>query len=64
MELGTEEELLDKARKNLVEQEAIRTGDEKNFARVQERLQPFKDSVETHQKNVDALKREIFNLGR
>jgi hypothetical protein len=63
-ELDTETGLLDKARKDLTEQEAIRTGDEKNFARVQERLQPFKDSVETHQKNVDALKREIFSLGR
>lgn len=63
-ELVTEEQLLEKARKDLAAQEAIRTGDEKNYARVEQRLQPFKDSVETHQKNIEALKRELGNLGR
>ena len=63
-ELSTEEKLLEQAHKNLAEQEGIRRGDEKNYNRVLERLQPYKDSVETHQKNVDALKREIGNLSR
>jgi hypothetical protein len=63
-ELATEEDLLGKARKDLAEQQAIRTGDEKNYARVLERLQPYKDSVETHEKNVEALKRELGNLSR
>lgn len=63
-ELATEEQLLEKARKDLADQEAIRTGDEKNYARVEQRLRPFKDSVETHQKNIEALKRELGNLGR
>jgi hypothetical protein len=63
-ELATEEKLLEAARKGLAEQEDIRKGDERNYARVIERLQPYKDSVETHQKNVDALKRELGNLGR
>lgn len=63
-ELGTEEQLLEKARKELADQEAIRTGDEKNYARVEQRLRPFKDSVETHQKNIEALKRELGNLSR
>ncbi len=56
--------MLADARKKLAEQEAIRTGDEKNYARVLERLKPFRDSVEVHEKNVEALKREIANLSR
>jgi uncharacterized protein (DUF342 family) len=31
---------------------------------VIERLQPYKDSVETHEKNIQALKRELNNLQR
>lgn len=63
-ELATEQELLEKARKALAEQEAIRTGDERNYARVLERLQPYKDNVELHTKNIEALKRELANLDR
>ncbi len=63
-ELVQEQGMLADARKKLAEQEAIRTGDEKNYARVLERLKPFRDSVEVHEKNVEALKREIANLSR
>lgn len=63
-ELATEQQLLVKAQKDLADQEAIRTGDERNYARVLERLQPYRDSVETHQKNIEALKRELSNLYR
>ena len=63
-ELSQEESMLEDARKKLSEQEAIRTGDEKNYAKVLERLKPFKDTVEVHQKNVEALKRELVNLSR
>lgn len=63
-ELAQEESMLSDARKKLAEQESIRTGDEKNYARVLERLKPFQDTVEVHQKNVEALKREISNLSR
>lgn len=63
-ELASEQQLLAKAQKDLSEQEAVRTGDERNYSRVLERLQPFKDSVETHQKNIEALRRELSNLGR
>jgi len=31
---------------------------------VQERLQKYKDAIETHEKNIEALKRELGNLGR
>ena len=40
----------------------MRTGDERNYARVQDRLQPFKERVENHEKNIQALQRELANL--
>jgi septal ring factor EnvC (AmiA/AmiB activator) len=63
-ELSQEESMLSDARKKLAEQESIRSGDEKNYARVLERLKPYKDTVEVHEKNVEALKRELSNLSR
>jgi septal ring factor EnvC (AmiA/AmiB activator) len=63
-ELGQEQSLLADARKKLSEQEATRGGDEKNYSRVLERLKPYQDTVEVHEKNVEALKRELVNLSR
>ena len=63
-ELGQEESMLADARKKLAEQEAIRSGNESNYAKVLERLRPYQDTVEVHEKNVAALKRELTNLSR
>ena len=63
-ELNQEQNLLDQARKDLAAQEAVRYGDERNYARVLERLQPYKDNVERHEKNVESLQRELANLNR
>ena len=63
-ELASEEASLAQAKEALAEQESVRSGDERNYARVLERLQPFKDRVETHEKNVEALKRELANQNR
>lgn len=63
-ELASEEAALAKARQALAEGEATRTGDERNYARVLERLQPLRESVENHEKNIAALKRELANLYR
>ena len=60
-ELANEQKLLGDAKQKLAEQEAVRSGDERNYAKVLERLQPYKDSVETHEKNVEALRRELNN---
>jgi hypothetical protein len=63
-ELAQEQQMLAEARRKLTEQEAIRTGDEKNYAKVLARLQPYKDTVDVHEKNVEALRRELGNLYR
>ena len=61
-ELATEESALADARKALSEQEAIRLGNEANYQKVLDRLQPFKDKADLHQRNVDALRKEISGL--
>ena len=63
-ELATEEQALAKAKQELAAQEAVRGGDERNYQRVLDRLQPYKESVENHEKNIAALKRELTNLSR
>ena len=63
-ELKQEESLLVQAREELEAQESVRYGDERNYARVLERLQKYKDAVELHQKNVESLRRELTNLYR
>jgi septal ring factor EnvC (AmiA/AmiB activator) len=63
-ELAQEESMLTDSKRKLAEQEAIRTGDEKNYQRVLDRLKPYQDTVEVHQKNVEALRRELSNLSR
>ena len=61
-ELASEEALLAKAKAELAEQESIRTGDERNYAKVLERLQKYKDNVELHTKNAEELRKELGKL--
>ncbi|TAH46487.1 MAG: DUF4124 domain-containing protein [Betaproteobacteria bacterium] len=61
-ELATEEAALADAQKQLAEQEAVRLGDERNYQKMLDRLQPYKDKVELHKRNIEALRREIANL--
>jgi hypothetical protein len=61
-ELATEQSLLAEAKKALAAQEAVRTGDERNYARVEERLKPYQEKVDLHEKNVQALQRELGNV--
>lgn len=61
-ELAAEQKNLEEAKKALAEQESVRGGDEKNYQRVIDRLQPFKDKVALHERNLEAIRKEIANL--
>jgi predicted transcriptional regulator len=61
-ELDNEQLALEGARKGLAEQEAVRYGDEKNYQKVLDRLQPYKDIVERHERNIEALTQELSGL--
>ncbi|NIO39134.1 MAG: hypothetical protein GTO41_02385 [Burkholderiales bacterium] len=61
-ELSTEQKRLAEALQQLEEQESVRQGNERNYQRYLDRVQPFRDAVETHERNVQALQRELDNL--
>lgn len=61
-ELAQEQQQLETARKQLAEQQEIRLGTEKNFARVEERLKPFEGRVKLHESNIENLKKEMANI--
>ena len=61
-ELGGERQKLEDARKALTEQEGIREGGEKNYQRVLDRLKPYQEKVQLHERNVEALEKEMGNL--
>jgi len=54
-ELKSEEDQLMQARKDLAEQES---------SRASAQLQKYRDNVELHEKNLEALRRELNNLSR
>ena len=60
--LEAEEKALETARKALAEADAVRYGNEKNYQRKLDRLKPFQATVEQHERNVEALKKELLNL--
>jgi hypothetical protein len=61
-ERDAEQRSLEQSKKDLEEQEAMRSGNEKNYQRVLDRLQPFKDKVASHERNLEAIEKEISNL--
>lgn len=58
-ELATEQKSLDDARHALAQQEATAPAGQ---PRAPERLKPYQDTVQLHERNVEALKKEIGNL--
>jgi hypothetical protein len=61
-ELKTETQKLAELRKDFNGGEPERRGDERNYAKYQERVAAMRDSISRSEKNVDALKREIANI--
>jgi hypothetical protein len=61
-EMAGEQRNLEQAKKELAEQEAVRSGDEKNYQRVLDRLQPYKDRVSQHERNIQAIQKEVSKL--
>ena len=58
-ELANEQKLLEQAKKELAEQEAMRLGSERNYQRMLDRLDPYKKKVKLHEDNVVSLRREL-----
>ena len=61
-EMRNEQEKLEQAHKDLVEGEATRMGNEKNYQKYLDRIQQLRDGVALHERNLDALRRELANL--
>lgn len=61
-EMKTEEQKLAEIRREYNNGEPERRGDERNFAKYQERTSELKDNLARTEKNVEALKRELGNL--
>ena len=53
---------LEQAKKDLAEQEATRSGGERNYQKVLDRLQPLKDKVALHERNIEAVQKELSRL--
>lgn len=61
-ELESEMKALEAAKQELAEQEAVRNGNERNYQKFLDRVQPYKDTVALHQRNVDSLNKELAKL--
>ena len=61
-ELTREQQALDEARRSLSEQEGQRTGGERNYQRVIERLKPYQEAVSAHERNIASIRQELANL--
>ena len=70
-ELVAEQRNLEQARKDLAEQESIVLPNERmqykggagiSGGKVEERVQPFRDKVALHERNIEAIQREIAKL--
>ena len=61
-ELKNESQKLASLKQEYNNGEPERRGDERNYAKYQERVASLRDSISRSEKNVDALKREIANI--
>jgi hypothetical protein len=61
-ELEAEQKLLAEAQQALKEGEATRLGGEKNYQKYLDRVQKLKDEVTLHEKNIEALNKELAGI--
>ena len=61
-ELASEQSQLEAARKALAEQEAVRNGNEQNYQRLLDRVQPYQEAVANHERNIEAIRQELSNM--
>jgi hypothetical protein len=61
-ELSLESKSLAEAKTKLAAQEDLRDGSERNYQKVLDRLQPYQETVERHERNVMALQQELTRL--
>lgn len=61
-EMKSEEQKLAGMKQDFNNGEPERRGDERNYAKYQERVAAMKEDIERTEKNIEALKREINNL--
>jgi predicted RNase H-like nuclease (RuvC/YqgF family) len=61
-ELNAEQQKLGELRREFNNGEPERRGDERNYAKYQERVANLKTSIARSEQNVEALKREIANI--
>ena len=61
-ELAAEQKLLEEAKKALTEGEAVRLGSERNYQKYLDRVQGLKDNVTLHEKNIEALNKELAGI--
>jgi len=58
-ELANERKALADARQALTDGQAVRNGNERNYAKYQERIQKLQDAVTDREKNIAALQQEL-----
>ncbi len=61
-ELAAERNRLEVALQQLKEQESVRLANERDYQRYVDRVQPFRDAVANHERNVQAIQSEINNM--
>jgi hypothetical protein len=61
-ELEAERGNLEQAKKDLADQEKIRTGDERNFQQILDRIEPYKNKAALHERNIEAIEKELAKL--
>lgn len=60
--MAVEEKSLERAKKDLSQQESKVPAEERSRKEFAERIQPFKEKVAQHERNIQALRKEMGNI--